>query len=142
MTVRAYVFSLIAADPELTGLGYTIANGFSGEAPDSPPGDLFWVLRWETEQVGVPAARGRAKVTSRDVTLWAYDRQPTFDRINLCIKRWQALLDGLEAVKTGTEPNDGWITATTWNGDAGDGFDDVYNAQLRSSSYTIIASGD
>lgn len=142
MTLRALVFSLVADDTELNSLGYSGANGYSSHAPDSPPGDVFWVLHWGPEIVGVPAARGRAKVTEREVSLWAYDRQPTFDRINVVIKRWQALLDALEATKTGDGPNDGWVTATTWQGDSDDGFDDVYNAQLRSSSYTIVASGD
>jgi len=142
MTVREYVFGLVAADAELNALGYSAANGYATEAPDSPPGGQFWVLRWGVEGIGVPSARGRGKVTSRDVTLWAYDRQQTFDRVNLMLKRWQALLDALEAVRTGSGPNDGWITATSWLGDSEDGFDDVYNALLRSSSYTIVASGD
>lgn len=142
MTLRALVFSLVADDPELNSLGYSAANGYSSHSPDSPPGDVFWVLHWGPEIVGVPAARGRAKVTEREVSLWAYDRQPNFDRINVVLKRWQALLDALEAMKTGDGANDGWVTATTWQGDSDDGFDDVYNAQLRSSSYTIVASGD
>jgi hypothetical protein len=142
MTVRAYLFQAVGEDPELNALGYSLANGYTGQAPDSPPGDLFWVLRWGPEIFGVPAARGRAKVTSREVSLWAYDRQTNFDAINACIKRWQQLLDSLEAVRTGAGPNDGWITATYWEGDGEDGYDDVYTAQFRSSSYTIVAGGD
>lgn len=142
MTLRAFLFNAVATDAELNSLGYTRANGYANHAPDSPPGDVFWVLRWGVETVGVPAARGRAKVTSRLATLWAYDRQPNFDRINPCIKRWQAMLDALEAAATGFEPNDGWILSTYWEGDSEDAYDDVYTAQVRSSSYTIMASGD
>jgi hypothetical protein len=142
MTVRAFVYSLVANDIELNQLGYSGDNGYSGWSPESPPGDLFWVLRWGQESAGVAGARGRGKVTARTVALWAYDRQENFDRINACLKRWQDLLDALEATRTGGGSTDGWVTSTAWEGDSDDAFDDIYNAQVRSSSYTIIASGD
>lgn len=142
MTLRAFLFTLVANDPELNALGYNADNGFSSWAPDSPPGDLFWVLRWGVESEGVPGQRGRGRVTSRDATLWAYDRQTTYDTINAVLKRWQAMIGTLEAVRTGGDANDGAVLGTTWNGDTEDSYDDIYNALVRASSYTIIASGD
>lgn len=142
MSVREYVFTLVANDPEMNGLGYSAANGFTEWAPDSPPAGQFWVLRWGPEVPGLAGARGRGRISSRDVTLWAYDRQQTYDTINACLRRWVALMDSVEATRTGMGATDGWITSTEWAGDGDDSFDDVYNAQVRSSSYTIVASGD
>jgi hypothetical protein len=145
MTVRELVYGIVSSDPELGALGFTPETVFAGGAPDSPPdapGKLWAVLNWGPETPGPPAARGRSRATQRDSSLWVYSRDDDFGAINLAVKRWCAFMDALEAVKTGSATYDGWVIATQWQGDSADGWDDVYRANYRSSTYTIIASGD
>lgn len=142
MSVRELVFALNATDPEMATLGLNVDTMYANEAPDSPR-ERFWaVLRWGLETVGVPAQRGRDRVTARECSLWVYDKERDFTKINQAIRRWCAIMDALEATKTGDGPNDGWITQCQWESDGDDGWDDVYEAIYRSSTYTIVASGD
>jgi hypothetical protein len=147
MTVRELVYGLISNDSELATLGLTPDTLFANGAPDSPPdapGKIWAVLRWgaETGALLGGAARGRGHVSERDCELWVYSREDDFGDINQAIKRWCAVMDGLEATRTGVGPVDGWVVATQWQGDSADGWDDVYAANYRSSAYTIVASGD
>jgi hypothetical protein len=148
MTVRELIYGLVSTDPELAAIGISQETTFANGAPDSPPpapGKMWCVLNWGPENVTLarPSENGRSRrISERDVSLWVYSRDDDFGGINNAIKRWCALMDGLEAKATGSGPYDGWVATTTWQGDSADGWDDVYAANLRSSTYTIIASGD
>lgn len=146
MTVRELVYGLVSSDPELSTLGLDAETTFANGAPDSPPdahGKVWCVLNWGEENTTLGGANvGRGRVTERDVSLWVYSRQDDYGDINAAIKRWCALMDALEAKRTGSGPYDGWVTVTRWQGDSRDSWDDVYAANFRSSTYTIIASGD
>jgi hypothetical protein len=139
---------MVSTDPELAALGVNEGTTFANGAPDSPPdalGKIWCVLNWGPENITMsrPGENGRSRrVTERDVSLWVYSRHDDFGDINVAIKRWCALMDGLEAKRTGFGAYDGWVATTQWQGDSADGWDDVYAANLRSSAYTIIASGD
>lgn len=146
MTVRELVYGLVSTDPELMTFGVGPETVFANGAPDSPPpapGKIWAVLNWGAENSGLGGVNvGRGRVTQRDVSLWVYSRDDDFGDINSAIKRWCALMDALEAKRTGTGAYDGWIATVQWQGDSSDGWDDVYAANYRSSTYTIIASGD
>jgi hypothetical protein len=145
MTVRELVYSLVANDPELNGLGFTPDNVFANGAPDSPPpvpGSVFAVLNWGAENPALGGARGRTRPSTWDCSLWVYNRDSDYGVINSAVKRWHELMDALEATRTGSNPHDGWVIATEWQGDGRDGWDDVYAANYRDSTYTITASGD
>jgi hypothetical protein len=71
-----------------------------------------------------------------------YDKESDYTNINAAIKRWCALLDVLEAMKTGDGPYDGWLSSCVWQGDSDDAYDETHEAWYRSSTYRIIASGD
>jgi hypothetical protein len=145
MTVRELVYALVSNDAELGTLDLNADTVFAGQAPDSPPaapGRTFAVLNWGPEGTGPVGARGRGRPSERDCSLWVYTRHDDMADVSQAIKRWCALMDALEAVPTGDGPEDGWVISTVWQGDSADGWDDVYRANYRSSTYTIIASGD
>lgn len=142
MSVRELVFSLTNNDPELNALGLNFNTVYANGAPDSPK-ERFWaVIHWGPETSGAPGQRGRGRVTERECALWVYNKDWEYAPINAALKRWCALMDAIEAMRTGDETNDGWITQCDWNGDSDDSYDDVYEAYFRSSTYTIVASGD
>jgi hypothetical protein len=142
MSVRELVFAMVADDPYLGTLGLNTATVYANGAPDSPQERFFAVIRWGPETPGVPGQRGAGRVTERSCSLWVYDKQPDYANINLALKRWVVLLDTLEPVRTGTATGDGWVTEAYWESDGDDGYDDVYEAYYRSSTYTIVASGN
>lgn len=144
MTVRELTYGLLSTDPELIGLGFNADNTFANGAPDSPPeaGAVWAVLNWGVEIPGLGGQRGRSRSSMWDCTVWWYTRDLDYGVLNAACKRWRAVMDALEAVRTGDAPNDGWIISTQWESDGRDGWDDVYRANYRTSAYTIIASGD
>ena len=141
MSVREYIFSLVADDPEMIALGLNTQTVYANGAPDSPQERFWGVLRWGPESPGVPGMRGLGRVTERSCSLWVYDKQADYGNINKALRRWLLLLDSVEGARTGTNPDDGWITVAYWDSDGDDGFDDVYQAYYRPSTYTIVASG-
>lgn len=146
MTVRELIYGLLAADSGLNALGINANTLFANGAPDSPPeapGKVWAVLNWGVENTSLGgAARGRAKSTERDCALWVYTRQDDYGGVNMIVKRWCEVMDALEAIRTGVGANDGWVSSCIWQGDSADGWDDVYRANFRNSTYTIIANGD
>jgi len=142
MSVRAFLFGMVADDPQMNALGLTRTTSYANGAPDSPKERFWGVLRWGPETPGVPAMRGAGKVTERSCGLWVYTKQYDFADVNRAIRRWSELLDAVEGQRTGDDPTDGWITQAYWESDGDDGWDDVYEAWFRSSTYTIVASGD
>lgn len=142
MTVRELVFATVAGDVTLNGLGFNADTVYANGAPDSPQDRRFAVLRWGPEIPALGGARGRVKPTDRDCSLWVYDRDNDYGAINSALKRWCEFMDALSAVKTGQGTYDGWVLETAWQGDTDDGWDDIYQANYRSSTYRIVASGD
>lgn len=142
MTVRELMYGLVSNDPVLNGLHLNQSTLYANFGADSPQHDFFAVLRWGGEVTTLTAQRGRLKVTERSCSLWVYDRQPTYDRINDAIKRWCEIMDALEARRTGDGTYDGFISSTYWEGDGDDAYDDALERYTKSSTYTIIASGD
>lgn len=137
MGLREYVYAAVVDDAELLSLGLNADTVSANGAPVSPQTDRFAVLRWGPETPGLPGQRGANRMSEREVSLWVYDRNPDYANINLALKRWCVLMDGTSGANTGG----GWITCCEWNGDSDDGWDDVYERIVRSSTYTIIASG-
>jgi hypothetical protein len=148
MTVRELIYGLVSTDPELLALTLDDDVTFANGGPDSPPPaprKMWQVLNWGAENTTLarPGENGRSRrMSQRDVSLWVYSRDDDYGDINSAIKRWCSLMDALEARSTGNGPYDGWVTSVVWQGDSADGWDDVYQANYRSSEYTIIASGD
>jgi hypothetical protein len=141
MTVRDLVYQTLAADSALAALGFADENIYANAAPDSPPeteSGVWMVLNWGEELPGVTGQRGRTRTTVRALTMWLYDRQRDYGTINSGLKRLLDIMEALEQASTGA----GMLTCATWQGDGVDGYDDVYQAVYRTSTYTIVANGD
>lgn len=136
MTLREAVFNALADDATLGSLGITRASLYPNWTPDSPAADqMRWVvLRW-----GVADTPPGRDTTARNIamTVWAYDREPTYSRIDPILRRCRAVLDGLIAARyTGGAVLDvrvAFSSEDTWDG--------AYDAVSRSDTYQIVASG-
>lgn len=98
---------------------------------DTPHGDVFVTIRFSTSSPGVGASK------RTQFTVWAYDRDRDYLRIEAMLKRARYLLEGLEAVRTA----EGWITTVEWTGDSEDLNDDIYKASARNSTFMMVDSG-
>jgi len=130
------MYGILSSDSALAGLGYGEENVYANGAPDSPPevGDVWLVLNWGEEAPGLRGQRGRTRAGVWALTIWFYDRQRDYGTINSAIKRTRDVMDAIE--------QSGSVLCTSWQGDGVDGFDDVYQAAFRTSTYTIVANGD
>lgn len=133
MSTREHIFSVLATDPALNAMGITADTLYENEAPDTPEDDVFAVLDW-----GVVKPLGVKRLaTGRDLSLSVYDRDASFDLISRIIQRWCELMESIVGVATPT----GSIFECGWIGDSGDGYDEAWSRSVKSSSYTIVASG-
>jgi len=135
MALQQFLYDLLKSDPALNSIGYTEEGLFAAESPDSPRANLSkWiVIRWG---VVAPAIARDVRSRGRDVTIWAYNREPDFGPINNALNRINDLLLSLGTVDTGS----GWITEAVDTGSSEDLYDDGYQAVTRNWSYRIIAS--
>lgn len=135
--LRAYFHSLLANDLGLRTLGLPVGQVFAAETVKDPA-KPFVVHRWGTVQRSFRGAPSKLQ----SVTLWFYDGETEEDRdysrIDDMIARTRVLMEGVEAVKLSATQG---ITQVEWTQDGEDGWDDVYRAIVRTSSYDIIASG-
>lgn len=135
--LREYVWNLVSADAGMNGLNIGADSLFAMSAPDSPAATLqVWaVLNWGIEEPPL----GRDTTTRRRfVSVWAYDRQRRYDRIEAILGRVRDLLYPLKAVNYAAG---GWITEVTDNGTSEDLWDPAYNAATKNWQLTIVSSG-
>jgi hypothetical protein len=126
--MRALIRNAIATDPTLMGLGVALSNVLSGDV-DTPQGRPFINLRWGT------TSEGLAHVTRRNLTIWVHDRPGDYDaKIDPIIRRLRVILPGLEGV---AHP----YGSVEWAGDSEDLVDDGHGTIARTTSYSLVGSG-
>lgn len=135
MSLRTYVFDILAADPILNDLGYTETTIYPNQGPDSPSGNRFMVLRWGTTTVGV----GPSNV--EDFNPWAYNRENDYGPVKAALARIAVLADGWAGAQHTPGEFPGWISGTQWLGESVDLYDDNYQAVTRNSTIRVAASG-
>jgi hypothetical protein len=134
MTVRDKVFGALVSDTFMNALGINLDTLYANGAPDSPA-DRFAVLRWGMEVSGFGNSSRAAKFF--DCTIWVYDREDDYTWIKEVIERWCKVMDSIVGEATGS----GWILQCDWAGDNQDVWDDSWQRNGRSSTYTIVATG-
>lgn len=133
---RTTIYQLIRQDSSnsapdaLGGIGLLPENVYAAGI-DTPRGELFVTIRFGLSDPGMGASK------RTQVTVWAYDRDRDYLRIEAMLKRVRILLEGLEAARTA----EGWITSVEWSGDSEDLYDDIYKASARNSTFMMIDSG-
>lgn len=133
---RTFVYQTLvtdanSGDPEsLGGVGITPASIYASGV-DTPRGDTFLVVRFGS------VGRGQSVSFRGEFTIWVYDKNNDYLRIDRIIKRCRYLLESIEAQKT----LEGWITSISWSGSSDDLHDDVYRAHVRNAAFAIVSSG-
>lgn len=130
-TLRGEIASILANDAGLQTQGLGPMDVY-GSTVDTPPNRPFLVLRWGT------TTRGMGTTNRRTLTVWVYDQPNDYHRIDLMVKRIKEIFRELE----GTVYEWGSITTIEWEQDSDDGEDDVYGTILRTSQYSILATGE
>lgn len=133
---RTFVYSLLKTDANSTSLGSLGDIGLKpdniyGAGVDTPQGEVFLAIRFGAQGPGHgPSNKGL-------FTIWAYDRNSDYLRIDQMLKRCRELLDSVSAQKT----TEGWITTIDWESESEDLADDVYRASARNATFAIVSSG-
>jgi hypothetical protein len=128
--MRTLVRSAIIGDPTINGYGIASANAFAVDV-DTPTARPFLQLRW-----GVNAP-GLSVVTRRFLVVWVHDEPGDYERIDSVIARLRTLLPSL----AGTKNSFASIVAVEWTGDSEDLVDDGHKTFARTSSFTVVGSG-
>lgn len=139
VAIRKAFYDLLAGSAALAALGFPAGSLYPNYGPDSPPQRQFMVLRWGATTVGVGTAN------STDLTLWTYDRDQDWTKIQSALMLLRStdrggggLLDTLLGVRLPV----GSVLGIDWTGSSTDLFDDVYEANVRSDTYRITATGN
>lgn len=129
--MRALIRSTITGDATITGLGVVAAAVLAGDV--DTPGLRPWInLRWSITREGL------AQVTRRDLVIWVHDKPGDYDtKIDPIIRRLRIILPALEGVP---HPY-GHLTAVEWVGDSEDLVDDGHGTITRTTSYSIVGTG-
>ena len=133
---RASLYQLLYVDASNASAGTLGAIGLLPGSiyttgVDTPKGDTFLIIKFDDMRRGMGASN------RTNVTIWVYDTNKDYRRIEQMLRRIRQLFEGTEATQTDT----GWITAIRWTGDGADLFDDVYRASVRNSAFQMIDSG-
>ena len=128
--MRALIMQAIINDPELNTLGIDDENAFAVDT-DTPEYRPFLQLRWGRNNVGLDVA------TRRDLTIWVHDEPGDYGRIDSIILRLRALLPSLE----GSSNGQGHLMAAEWTGDSEDLADDGHGTIARTTSFSLVGSG-
>jgi hypothetical protein len=130
VTVRKVIGRALHTDFQMNALGITKDSVFSGDA-DTPESRPYIVQRWAETTIGVGDSRPRSLV------LWFHDAGNNYDRVDAMLRRARDILTEIHGVRTDT----GWITTIDWVTDSGDLSDQETHTILRTSTYTVVASG-
>ena len=133
---RTFLYQTLADDADsvaagtLGAIGLKSANIYTSGI-DSPAGDVFLIIKFGGAEPGMAA------VNRTNVTIWAYDKDKDYLRIERMLKRIRQVFESIEAQQTA----EGWITAIEWTGDGDDLYDDVYRASTRNTAFRVTDSG-
>lgn len=128
MSARATVYTLISEDSELATLG--VGNTYAANAVDTPPEDLFVVIKWE------PTRKAFGLKGIDRISVWAYDTNQDYGRIDSVLRRIKELLTGSVHVAGA----DGWtLTQADWLGEGPDLYDSGYNAVTRYAEFDTVS---
>lgn len=128
---RAAVQALLEGDAALHALDLQASAIYGSSALDTPPDEVFAVIKWE-ETVAAFGNRG-----GQSLVIWVYDRGTTdYVRLDKITRRLRELILGAEHL-VGLDGMT--LTCATWNGFSGDLFDDAWDAITKNVSFTVVS---
>lgn len=129
--MRSLIRSVIIADATLEGFGVVDGAVLAGDV-DTPAERPFINLRWGPTNVGL------STVDRRLITLWVHDMPGDYARIDAIIRRLKIILLSLEARAHAS----GYVLMVEWSGDSEDLIDDGHGTITRTTSFTLVSSGN
>lgn len=129
--MRTVVRQALVNDATLASYGVVAAGVLAGDV-DTPSARPFINLRWGETTPGL------STVDNRVVSIWVHDRPGDYTRIDNIIRRIKQVLIALE----GTQHTTGWIVAVEWVTDSDDLTDDGHGTITRTTTHTLVASGN
>jgi hypothetical protein len=128
MTARAALQSLLEEDPELVALGLEAV--YAANSVDTPDEEFFAVVSWG------PATSAFGQTGTDRVSIWLYDKQRDYGRINAGLARLKDLILGTTQ-RLGADGST--LSVAEWNGESQDLFDTGYEAVTRYADFTVAS---
>lgn len=128
--MRALVRFALVNDATLQSLGF-VAEGILAGDIDTPEQRPFIQLRWSTTTPGLDV------VSRRNLVVWVHDTPGDYDRIDRSIRRIRQVLTGL----VGAQHDFGHLMVCEWTGDSEDLADDGHGTITRTTSFSIVGTG-
>lgn len=129
--MRALVRSAIIADATLITLGVVGPGTFAVDV-DTPPQRPFLQLRWGRTDPGLSV------VNRRNLVIWVHDKPGDYTlRIDPICIRLRSVLAALVGQSNGL----GHVVDVEWLGDSEDLVDDGHKTIARTTSFSLVGSG-
>lgn len=128
--MRALVRSTLMTDPTLIDRGVVPLGVLAGDV-DTPEERPFLQLRWGNTAPGLSA------VTRRDLVVWVHDEPGDYTRIDSIIRRIKTIMASL----VGVMHPDGHLMIAEWTGDSADLADDGHGTITRTTSFSLVGTG-
>lgn len=129
--MRTVIRQAIANDVTLAGLGVVPSGVLAGDV-DTPTERPFIQLRWGETSPGL------STVDNRVLAIWVHDQPGDYTRIDSIIRRIKQIFDGLTPVQHST----GWLLEIEWVTDSDDLTDDGHGTITRTTTHTLVGSGN
>lgn len=128
--MRALVRSALTDDPTLAARGVVPQAVLSGDV-DTPEERPFLQLRWNNTTPALDV------VSRRDLVIWVHDTPGDYERIDSIIRRIKTIMSGL----VGLPHPEGHVMVCEWTGDSADLADDGHGTITRTTSFSIVGTG-
>jgi hypothetical protein len=128
--MRELVRAMIIADGALASLGVVPSGVFAGDI-DTPQERPFIQLRWGRTDIGLDV------VNRRNVVIWVHDEPNDYGRVDAILIRLRYVLAALPGLATSL----GHVVAVEWLGDSEDLADTGHGTITRTTSYSLVGSG-
>lgn len=137
--MREYMYGLISGDATLADIaGYAdtqelSAAVFASNSVDTPPTRPFIAIHWSSTNA---VLFRDSSVSSRNLSIWAYDKPADYTRIDNILRRIRTLV----TLAVGVQTELGWLHQVDWLGESDDLWDESYQAIARNVSLRCVGT--
>lgn|SRR5512134_2759356 len=128
--MRTLIRQTLTTDLGILGLGVVPEAILAGDV-DTPPQRPFINLRWGVNTPGLDV------VTRRSLVIWVHDTPGDYSQIDAIIRRIGVVLGELVGVPHAY----GHLVTAEWTGDSEDLTDDGHGTITRTTSYSLVGTG-
>jgi hypothetical protein len=147
MSLRQHIYDRLAADAALNSLGLsseTLWAGQSAGAQVTAVADqrFFAIMNWGYRNAALSGQRGPLRSYEQWLDVYIYNKDDDYAPITKVLQRIQEMCDEIVAESTGSDAKDGYVSCAEWTGESQDSYDEVYMANMRYGSMTLVANGN